>query len=68
VVQLVSRYFCVADRLPEVIYIDDISLNKMFILRGFYDRCKGWYLMRVFTLICGVFTCKYPFKMAFGKY
>jgi hypothetical protein len=40
VVQLVSRHSCVADRLPVVFYIDDISLNKMFILRGSYD--KGW--------------------------
>ena len=40
------------------------SPNSQSTLRGSYGRCKGRCLIWVLTLVCGIFTCKFPYGVA----
>ena len=40
------------------------SPNSQSTLRGSYGRCKGRCLIWVLTLVCGIFTCKFPYGAA----
>ena len=47
------------------IFLD--SPNSVSTLRGSYDKCKGWCLIRVLQLWHGIFPCKFLYEVALVK-